>query len=247
MPKAETLGDIGAKRNNLSNEESSALERAFERSLEDTRIQGEEVVLRKMREYSSEIEIAAQVAKSELSGSFDGQAPSSGNFGLDTIHPGYFGYDDWDAIPDLTGGDVNDWLDSHTPSNLASGSGGNSFADPLGVGDHAVHVIVGFGSYSADPVVTRIKQEKNDNPFPAVTTEDAFRNTDLRVKWLDTPVVLQPDDDYSARVFCGGEVGNTYSEAVYPLGLTFLEARAYRILDPASMAGTDQSNIVVQR
>lgn len=244
MPKIETSGDIGAKMEELSNREEQRLRQSFERSLEDVRSDATEVIRRKMFEYFDEVQVAAQVARAELSGSFDGQSPNSGNFGLDTINPGYLGYDDWDDMPTVTGGQEFDWLDDDTPTNLNSGSSG--FANPLRVGDSAVHIILGFGSYANNPVTTRIKEEKNDNPNPAVTTEDVFRNTDLRIKWLDTPTILQPDDTYAVRGFAGAEVGETYEEALYPVGLTFLEAQAYRILDPADMAGTDSSNIVVE-
>lgn len=246
MPKAENLGDIGAKRQSLTEDEEDELRKSFQRSLEDTRALDTEVIREKLMEYWDEVMVAAEVAREELNGSFDGQSPTSGNFGIDTIHPGYFGYDDWDDMPTVTGGAVNNWIDSDSPSNLASGDGGG-FADPLGIGDPVVHIILGYGSYASDPAVSRLKEEKNDNPMPAVTTEDAFRNTDLRIKWLDTPRVLSPDDDFAVEVYGGGEAGTDYEDAVYPIGLTFIEAKAYRILDPADMAGTDQSNVVVEQ
>jgi len=244
MPKANSASDIGAKKNPLSEDEDDLLQMSFDRSLEDTRSEDTEVLREKFQEYYDEIEIVAQIAKAELSGSFDGQSPESGNFGLDTIHPGYFGYNDWDNVPDVTGGSAFDWIDDGTPDNLNSGSTG--FGAPVTIGEPAVHVILGFGSYAPDPVTNRIKEEKNDNPLPAVTTEDSFRNTDLRIKWKDSPTVLQPDDTYSVRGFAGGEDGETYAEALYPIGLTFLEAKKYRVLDPADMAGSSDSDVVVE-
>lgn len=219
---------------------------AYRRSLRDVRSDGTTPLVDQVMEYEDEIMAAAEVANYHLNGSFDGQSPNSNNFGIDAIHPGYFGYDDWDDMPSLTGGTVADWIDSATPTNLG-GAGGGGFADPMGVGDPAVHVILGFGSYAPDPVVNRIKWEKNNEPEAAVNTEDVFRNSDTRIKFLDTPVVLSPQDDFAARVFPGGEVGTTYSDAVYPFGLTFLEAREFRLLDPASMSGTDESNVAVQQ
>lgn len=244
MPKAETVGDVGAKRQELSDREEDRLKRSFERGLEDLRSEDSEPVRQKLFEYYDEILLAAQVARAELNGEFDGQSPDSGNFGISTSHPGYFGYDSWDDMPDVTGGSAFDWLDDDTPTNLSSGQSG--FANPLRIGDNAVHIVLGFGSYAPNPVTNRIKEEKNDNPVPAVTTEDVFRNTDLRIKFKDTPTILQPDDTYAARGFAGGEVGTTYSEALYPVTVSFIEAKALRILDPANMAGTDTSNIVVE-
>lgn len=247
MPKTENVSASGVKRSQLSGEEETKLNNALKRSFEDTRALNTRSILDKILEYQTEIEFAAEVAKRKLDGSFDGGAPESGNFGIDQIHPGYFGYDDWDSMPDVTGGEASDWLDSHSPTNLNSGSTNDSFGDPLGVGDPVTHLILGFGSYAPDPVVSKIKFEKNDQPEPTVSTETAFRNTDLRVQWLDTPQLLQPRDDFSAKVFAGGEEGQTYSEAVYPIGVSFVEAKALRQLDPANMAGTDEANIVVEQ
>jgi len=246
MPKTENTAGVNATRVQLDGSEENALQRALNRSLVDLRSEGSHSIVSQVRNYENEIQTAAEIAKHELSGTFEGQSPSSGSFGISQIHPGFFGYDSWDDMPWLTGCDSANWLDSSTPSNL-NGAGGGGFADPLGVGEPVTHIILGFGSYAADPVVSRIKWEKNEQPEVAVQTEDAFRNTDLRVKWLDTPVILQPNDDFAARVFAGGEAGSQYYDAVYPIGHSFIEARSGRILDPAQMAGQDESNIVVQQ
>lgn len=245
MPKVTAAGDSGAERNQLTSGEEDALQTTFERSFEDTRADGSTPLVDKLMEYYEEVKFAAEVAKHELSGQYDGQRPESGNFGASLAHPGYFGYDDWDAIPDVTGGQANNWLDSDTPSNLSSGNGGIS--DPLGVGEAATHLIMGVGSYADDPVITRVKFELNDQPEPAIVTEQEFRNTDMRIKWLDSPIVLRPDDNIGAEVFAGGSAGTTYSEAPHLVTVSFLEARYARETDPANMAGTADSNIVVQR
>lgn len=244
MPKTNNLNDIGAKMDPLTSREEQSLDRSFERSLEDTRSEDTNTLVEKFREYKDEVLVAAKIARHDLQGSFDGQEPESGNFGIGPIHPGYFGYDDWDDMPAVTGGSTFDWIDDDTPTNLASGSSG--FANPITVGDGVVHIILGFGSYASDPVTSRIKEEKNDNPKPTLTTEDSFRNTDLRVAWKDTPTILQPEDTYAVRGFAGGEVGSTYEEAIYPVGLTFIEARKKRLLDPADMAGSSDSDVVVE-
>lgn len=244
MPKVNTSADVGAKTENLSDPEMDLLKQSFDRSLEDTRSEDTEVIREKMQEYFNEIHLAAKVARYELSGSFDGQAPESGNFGITTIHPGYLGYNDWDSLGAVSGQSAFDWIDDDTPDNLNSGSSG--FANPITVGEPVVHAILGFASYAPDPVTTRIKEEKNDNPVPAINTEDAFRNTDLRIAWRDTVQILQPDDTYAARGYAGGETGSTYNEAIYPIGVSFIEAKKARILDPADMAGTSDSDVVVE-
>jgi hypothetical protein len=245
MPRVNNTADIGAKMETLSSEEKNDLQRSMRRTFEDLRVEGEAVIRNKIQsDYMDEIEVAAQIARHELNGSFDGYSPASGNFGIDVIHPGYFGYDDWDNMPDVTGGSTFDWFDDDTPDNLNSGESG--FANPLTIGDPAVHIILGYGSYSPDPVVSRLREQKNDNPIPAVTTEDVFRNTDLRIKWKDTATVLQPQDTFAVRGFAGGENGTDYPAALYPIGLTFLEAQEYRLLDPEDMAGTSENDVVVE-
>jgi len=246
MPKVSTRSSVDAKTENLSSDEADKLQDSLQRSLEDTRVEDTEVLREKITEYVGEIMLAAEVARADLSGSFDGQSPSSGNFGIDLIHPGYLGYDDWDTMPDVTGGSTFDWLDDNTPDNLNAGGGAGGFSDPLKVGDPAVHIILGFGSYASDPVTSRVKEQKNDNPCPAVNTEDMFRNTDLRIKWKDTPVILQPSDTYAVRGYAGGETGTNYAEALYPVGLTFLEADKYRLLDPLDMAGTSDNDVLIE-
>lgn len=247
MPKISSTSETGLERSELSGREKSKLSQAFDKSLEDTRTSDTQVLVEKIQEYRDEIEVAAEVAKYSLSGELDGQSPESGNFGLDTIFPGYFGYNDWDSLGTVVGGEEFDWLDSHTPDNLNSGAAGTSFTDPLGVGNSAVHVIVGIGTYSPSSATTRVRFELNDQPQPSVTTEDAFRNTDIQTKWLDAPYLVRPDDNLAARGFAGGVTGETYQEALYPVGVSFIEARKLRLLDPADMAGTDEANIVVQR
>lgn len=247
MPTLNSTAQSGMERAELAQREKDRLNKAFQKSLEDTRSLDTETLVEKVQEYRDEIETAAEVAKVKLDGELGGSDPESGDFGLDYIHPGYFGYDDWDNIPDLTGGEANDWLDSHTPTHLASGAGGDSFTDPLGIGEPAVHIILGVGSYAPSSATTRVKFELNDQPQTAINTENAFRQTDLRVKWLDNAILLRPDDNVAARVFAGGQAGQTYSESLYPVGLSFIEARKMRHLDPVNMAGAEMSNIVVER
>ena len=239
MPKVDTPAETGLQRADLSDDEASMLMTAYERSLEDVRGLNTESLLSKIREYQGEIELAAQVAKATFNKDFDGSNPQSGAFGIDRIHSGYFGWDSWYNCPDATAGSVTTWLDNSVPDNL-SGSGGVN--NPLTVGEPVVHVILGVGSYVENPKATRLKFRLNDQPRTAISTETEFFNTDLRAKFFDTPILLKDDDDVFAE-FYGAESG---AEALYPIGLTFIEAKDYRELDPADMAGTDDDNIVVQ-
>lgn len=242
MPKSESPGESGTKRQDLSQGESDELNTSYERGLEDTRTLDTRVLIEKVNEYRQEIQFAAGVAREELAGQFDGQSPESGNFGIDRIHPGYFGFNDWDSLGSASGQGTANWLDQDTPDNI---SGSTGLSNPLEIGDTVVHIILGIQSYQSDPAITRVKFQKNDQPLPAVNTEEEFRNTDMRVKWLDSPLLLQPNDTLAAEVYVGGESGSTYNLTPALFGLSFLEARKYRILDPANMAGTSDDDIVV--
>lgn len=239
MPKVDSPGRTGLSQSQLSNDEASALSLHFERGLEDVRELDTEVLLQKFQEYQAEIQQAASVAKAEFDKEFDGFQPQSGSFGISPIRSGYFGYDSWDNCPDATAGEVTTWLDDATPDNLGGSGGVNN---PLTVGEPVVHLILGFASYSQSPKAEAIRLRLNDQPRTAIEVERAFRNTDLRHQFLDTPILLKDDDDVFAEYYAT-ESG---SEALRPVGISFIEAKDYRELDPANMAGTDASNIVVE-
>lgn len=239
MPKVDSPARNGVERAQLSGDEKQKLNLAVQRGFEDTRSLDTQTVVQKLLDYTEEIEEAAQIAKAQFDQTFDGTAPTSGSFGIDHIHSGYFGYDAWDNLPTLTAGETSVWLDNATPDNL-DGAGG--VEGPVTVGEPAVHLICGVGSYAESPKVTRLNWRLNDQPRPSITTEANFRNTDLRVKWLDTPVVLKESDDVFAQVYADQDG----EDALYPVGFSFIRSKDMRDLDPEQMAGTDTSNIVVE-
>lgn len=239
MPKVDSPARNGIERAELSDSEKEKLNLAVSRGLEDTRALDTQTVVQKLLDYTEEIREAAEIAKAQYDKSFDGLAPTSGSFGLDHIHSGYFGYDSWDNIPELSAGETQVWLDNSVPDNL-DGDGG--IDNPVTVGENACHLICGVGSYAESPKVSRLNWRLNDQPRPSITTEQNFRNTDLRVQWLDTPVVLKDDDDVYAEVYADQDG----TDAPYLVGLSFVEAKEMRLLDPSQMAGADSSNIVVE-
>lgn len=239
MPKVDSPGQTGVSESPLGSGEASKLDLFFERGLEDVRELDTEVVLHKIQEYRDEITQAARVAKSEFKKDFDGFQPQSGAYGVSPIRAGYFGYDSWDNCPDAVEGDVTTWIDNATPDNL-NGSGGVN--GPLTVGEPVVHLLLGVGSYAQSPKAEAVRLRLNDQPRTAIETERNFRNTDLRMQFLDTPVMLKNDDDVYAEFYSSA----SGDEALYPIGITFIEAKDYREIDPAEMAGVDNSNIVVE-
>ena len=254
MAKVNSPSESGLAEAPLGENEQEMLALFYERGLEDVRALDTETTLYKFREYEAEIEKAAKVAKAQFAQGFDGSQPQSGSFGVSRIRPGYFGYDSWINCPDATQGTSVDWIDANTPDNLNSGTGGVN--DPASVGEDAVHILLGIGSHEgstqvnftgsqverSEPKTEAVKFRFNDQPRTAIETWDAFRNTDIQQRWLDTPTILTEDDDIYAE-FVGGEAG---SESLYLIGLSFVQAKPMREIVPANMAGTDSDNIITE-
>lgn len=246
MPAIDSPAQNGVERATLSDSEEDLLKLAVQRGFEDTRELDTQVKVQKLLDYSEELFESAEIAKAQLDRTFDGMSPSSGNFGIDEIHSGYFGWNSWYNLPEFEEGEdgyveepVQDWIDNAAPDNL-DGVGG--VEGPATVGENVVHLITGVGSLAEDPVISRINWRLNDQPRPAINTEYAFKETDLQIKWLDTPVVLKDSDDIYAQVYAD-EAGY---DAPYLVGFSFIEHKDYRILDPAQMAGESDSNIIVE-
>lgn len=240
MPKVDSPGQSGLDQSPLSDEEQSQLDLFIERGLVDVRALDTRTVKDMFMRYSGEITQAAEVAKAQFDKQFDGEAPQSGAFGVSRIRSGYFGFDTWDSCPDATLGSTTTWIDNSVPDNLG-GSGGQS--NPATIGDAAVHLITAIGTHEQSPKAEAVKFRLNDQPRTSNEVEYAFRETDLRYKPLTTPILVKEDDDLFAE-FYGGATG---SESLYLDGLTFINSKDYRELDPAQMAGTSlEGNIVVE-
>lgn len=241
--EVDTPNDVDVDRQNLSSEEEGVLDRVFERGLEDTRDVNTQTVLEKFEEYRSEIQMGAEIARAQFGQKLGGLNPSSGRFAVTRLNSGYFGWNSWENVGSLTGETLNQWLDDNTPDNLNSGSGG--FTSPLKVGEEAVHVILGFGTYHDSPKVSSIKPEVNEEPRPAIQVKYEWTKTDTQIKWLDRPIILPENALFAAQLYAdnGGE------DFPYPVGVSFVENRAAQLADPANMTDDTQSasdNIVAQ-
>lgn len=243
MPQVDTPNDIDTDRETLSGKEEKLLQQSLDRSLEDTWTYDTEVIVEKIQEYRGEINQAAQIARAQFDQPLGGSNPKPGRFAVDRIFSGYFGWDSWENLGSLTAGTTNDWLDDDTPDNLGSGSSG--LANPLKVGEEAVHVILGFGTYSDSPKVSRIDYELNESPRSCISTKWEFTRTDIQIKWLDSAIILPENALFAAQVYAD-VAGNDYP---YPVGLSFIESRASQEADPANMTDDTQNtsdNIVAQ-
>lgn len=230
----------GLERQELSGEERQLLRVALERGLEDTRAEDTEVLVEKLAEYRGEIQVAAEVAKAQMKKSFGGQTTDSdNNFVIDRIYAGYLGFDDWDvALTSLTSGSTANWIhEGQRVDNGGSTLSGTS-GDAVTIGNDAVHLVMGIGSFHNSPKINRVKFTLNDTPKTAVTTDEEFRKTDLQIKWLDAPILLSGEDEVLAEVFAG--VGG--DDDPYLEGVSFVANKEARSLDPANLRDATATN-----
>lgn len=243
MASVDTPNEIAPDREELDQNERDRLQLSFERGLEDTRALDTETVREKYEEYNAEIIQAAQIARAQFDQKFGGLNPAEGRFALSRITSGYFGYDSWENVGSLNSGELNDWIDDDTPDQLSSGNSG--LAHPLKIGEEAVHVILGVGTYHDSPKTASIKYEINEGPRPALRTKYEWTETDIQVKWLDRAIILPENSLFAAQLYADNG-GNDFP---FLVGATFLEHRASQIADPADMTDDTQStqdNIVAQ-
>ncbi len=235
MPQVDSPNEIDTERESLSSSEEQLLQVSLERGLEDIGAERSDAVLQKLREYDDEIMRAAEIARAQFDQKFGGLNPKQNRFSVSRIASGYFGYDSWENAPSLSGGSVNDWLDSDTPDNLSSGASG--FSGPAKVGDEAVHVILGIGSYHPSPKVATVDMEVNESPRTSIQTKWELTRTDAQIKWLDRAIILPENSLFAARLYAdtGGE------DFPYLAGLTFTESRASQIADPENMTDDTSS------
>jgi len=224
----------------LKDSEVKVLERVLSRSftLHSTYREIRDIYVRRW----AEIVFAAGAAKkafndAKLAGEL---SKNPGTFIPRRINSGFFGYDSWWNMPSLTAGQLNYWIDDTTPDNL-SDSGYNEIT----VGRPAVHLILYVRSYAKSPSVEIIEFTKNGSKLPAVDTTEEFYGSELKIKELDTPILLvggTQNDKFKARVFTGYGT----SDVLALCGVSFLTRKAASIYDPAEMAGSSIEYIVMQ-
>ena len=223
----------------LNDEEQKTLDRVINRAF--VLHQSERELADIYVKHKDEIFFAAAVAKNAFDGAkLSGELSTNPNtFIPRKINAGFFGYDSWWKMPSLTAGQLNNWIDDTTPTHL-----GGSNNEPMKVGKPAVHLILYVRSYSKSPSVELLKITKNDTTLPAVDTTEEFYGTDLKIKELDTPILLvggSQNDEFKVQVFTGYGTSDVLALG----GISFLTQAAARIYDPVDMAGTSMEYIAV--
>lgn len=229
-PRSELSTGSGSENNPETGSELYFLQQALAQGFEDTRSLDTRVLQDNYNDYENEIQFAAEVAKAQFGLDFGGLIAGSDNeFVMDHPHSGYFGYNDWSNLANVSDDSTFTWIDESAPDNL-SGSAGSAAT----IGEPVVHLIFGIASHEPSPKTTRVRFEINDKPNTTVSTGHFFRNTDLSTKWLDSPIILRKDDEF----FVEGYAGENGSESLYFEGITFVKNRQARNLDPAQLANS---------
>lgn len=246
MANVDIPDEVATARDQLSGKERTLLDNFFERGAEDTRSRDTETVVEKLLEYRDEIETAAEIAKNQFSQPLGGMNPDSGEFAVRRPQAGFFGFDSWEGqLTSLTAGAVVDWIDDFNADNLGGTDPGDSFGSPLKVGDEAVHVITGVGTYSSSPKINSVEWEVNEEPRSIVQTKYEWTLTDVGIKWLDRALILPENALFEAKVF--PDVAG--DDAPFLTGVSYIKHRASQIQDPANMTDDTTStsdNIVAQ-
>jgi len=220
----------------LKGSEESTLNQVFARQFEDTRTEGSNTLVNKLREYQDEVGFAAQIAKAQFNQNLGGGSTTAGQFAVSQIDSAYFGYNDWDNAPDAPADGTQDWIDSDTPDNLTGTVG-----EPIIIGEDAVHVVCGVGTYEDSPKEDKFKFHVNREPKTVDRVEDAWRGTDLQIKWFDTPYIWYEDTEVRAELY--SPVAG--SSSPYLVGVSFVEGKAARRLSPGTYTGTQTANTIV--
>lgn len=245
MPRVSTPDQVSVSRQQLSQEEQGNLTAALEKGLEDTRTLATEVVRQKLQEYMDEIMVGAEIARAQFGEPFGGMNPNRSEFQLTRIQSGYFGYDSWEGnITGATAGATTTWLNDGGTDNVTGGTD-SSFGNPLKIGDQAVHVVLGYGTYSPSPKCKNMAYRINNEPRAVVRTKYEWTQTDLGIKWLDTANVLPESAKYEAQPY----IDVAGDAAPYLVGVSFIDSDGSEVQDPANMTDNTQDtsdNIIAQ-
>lgn len=233
MAQVDVPADIDEERQSLSEKENKRFKTLFGRGLEDTRSEQRTVLLDKLQEYREEFRVGAEIARAQFGQRLGGLQPRGNQFAVSRTIAGYFGFDSWEGNANQTGmtaGATVAWINDGAPDHL--GGTDTSFGNPLQVGDQAVHVLVGVGTYHPSPKVGSVEYRVNEEPRTAIRVKEEWTNTDIAIKWLDRAVILPEATLFEAQVF--PELAG--DDAPYWVGLSYIENQASRDDDPADMA-----------
>lgn len=244
MANVNLPNEVSTEQQELSGQEADLFDNLFDRSMDDSRAEGQQAVVDHLNEVRDIIRVGARIARAQFSQPFGGLQPEQNKFGASRIRSGFFGYNSWEGnLTGLSAGSTNTWINDGKPDQL--GGTDTSFGNPLKVGEEAVHVITGFGTYSRSPKVSAIDYKVNEEPRPSIGVKYEFTETPLAVKQLDRPLILPENSLFEAQVYAD-QAGDA---APKPIGVSFIKSRSLQKSDPADYTDDTTSttdNVVAQ-
>lgn len=180
--------------------------------------------IRHMAEYLS----GAMIAKKQFTMELGGEAPIAGKFGMGLIRAAYIlSDDDWDITISTAGAEEN-WI--HSGAGQLGGTNGNA----IRIGDNAVHIVPGIGTYESSPKIECVQFTLDGKPKPTVYCGHHFRVSNLKIKELDKAMIWKKGTTVLAKYIA--EVAG--SESIYPLGASFIPEAQLRIPDAVNIGGS---------
>jgi hypothetical protein len=218
----------------LTTDELSFVARSFERQFVVGYAEREIVDI--YRRHMVEILAGAMVAKKQMDAQVQGEQPGSNKVGGPlVIRAGWLGIgDDWeDGGASIATGTEQNWI--HSGTSLLGGTAGN----PIKIGENAVHVIIGIGSYHPSPKIEAVKFKINGNEFPIIVTKfPQLSPGSLRIKELDNAYIWAKDTEVLGTVFVSAIHGSTVTDIPYLLGASYIKEPQLKKIDPYYLCGT---------
>jgi hypothetical protein len=224
--------DLGLLVEPLTDKEIQRWGRSFERQLILSYPEREISDLFQRRQ--AELLLGAMVAKKQMSAEIDGEMPGSGKVGGPlVIRAGFLGIgDDWEDASPFTTGSPQNWI--HSGTTLLGGTSGN----PIRIGENAVFSIVAIGSYHPSPKLESVKFTMDGKEKPVIITGFAQKKSDLKIKELDSAIILKENTTILGQVFFSAAFGSSVIDYPYLIGAAYIKEPQLRVHDPYSLVGT---------
>lgn len=239
---AKVASDYGVTVKTLTNAELRKFGLSFERQF--VKQYPERMIQDILQRHMGEILLGAMAAKEQMNANIDGELPDAGKIGGPLpIRACWLGIgDDWEDIVGITNanvayftpGAVDHWI--HSGTTQLAGTNGN----PIRIGENAVHVVVGIGSYHPSPKIESVKFEIDGKEKPVLIMKWAQLSPfGMRIKELDRGFIWEEDTTILADILISNHTPELITQAVdfpYLFGASFIiehELRVHDCGDPA--------------
>jgi len=175
------------------------------------------------RRHKREIQLAAEIAAQIFDQKLGGEFPQSNQFQMTNIDSFHLAMDDWD-IATMTAGAMANWI--HSGLTILAGTAGNA----IQFGESLALCVIGIGSLAQSPGINGVELTIDAKKKTRVNTAQAFRASQMKIKELDTAIILRSPQTFLAKIFPGASV----ADSPYLLGAAFIKENYAREGDPAT-------------